>query len=373
MDNLCDQVALLLRSNQELSMRLRNLEDAYSVRDGRASAIDASTAAGADSPTHSTDSPRASMSNFNGREENPAPAFTVSNDEVPHHSAFEELLHRSRVYRHAQRRHSQSSLTNDGRSTLAISICSSLTLGEVSNISVYALPLYASEISNAEAYTFGLTVAMTPPGPDDEPPDNVARPRTTDKPEQDVSTSPGKKKLRRWTSFQRRPAERLETPPRTVFGVPLVTSIRYANVGVSLQDEEGGKYIYGYVPIVVAKCGIYLKESGQFEHFPSLCHIMNDTSTKDRCRTFCGEYIPRIHCPKDPPRAQSHLRQPNAIRQRFRLDRLPRSRCRWHTLTICPHPSRTSNTSRLLRGISSTYDIKIAPRVAGGCTPAIID
>ncbi|RDW68406.1 hypothetical protein BP5796_09063 [Coleophoma crateriformis] len=45
-----------------------------------------------------------------------------------------------------------------------------------------------------------------------------------------------------------------------IFGVALRTSITYANVAISLVDAEGKSYIYGYVPIVVAKCGVYLKE-----------------------------------------------------------------------------------------------------------------
>ncbi|KAK4983573.1 GTPase activating protein (GAP) for Rho1p [Elasticomyces elasticus] len=48
--------------------------------------------------------------------------------------------------------------------------------------------------------------------------------------------------------------------PAGIFGVPLGTSIIYANVAISLFDEQGRSYIYGYVPIVVAKCGVFLKE-----------------------------------------------------------------------------------------------------------------
>ncbi|KAI7605403.1 RhoGAP-domain-containing protein, partial [Hortaea werneckii] len=48
--------------------------------------------------------------------------------------------------------------------------------------------------------------------------------------------------------------------PSGIFGVPLQQSIRYANVAISLYNDEGQSYIYGYVPIVVAKCGVYLKE-----------------------------------------------------------------------------------------------------------------
>ena len=42
-------------------------------------------------------------------------------------------------------------------------------------------------------------------------------------------------------------------------------SIRYANVAISLYDSQGQSYIYGYVPVVVAKCGVYLKEKGEVE------------------------------------------------------------------------------------------------------------
>ena len=56
---------------------------------------------------------------------------------------------------------------------------------------------------------------------------------------------------------------RLETIPQGIFGVPLQTSIRYANVAISLYNDDGKSYIYGYVPIVVAKCGVFLKEKGK--------------------------------------------------------------------------------------------------------------
>ncbi|KAF2018600.1 hypothetical protein BU24DRAFT_418122 [Aaosphaeria arxii CBS 175.79] len=47
-----------------------------------------------------------------------------------------------------------------------------------------------------------------------------------------------------------------------VFGVPLSTSIPYANTEVSLFDENGKPYVYGHIPIVVGKCGFFLKENG---------------------------------------------------------------------------------------------------------------
>ncbi|POS83430.1 RhoGAP-domain-containing protein [Erysiphe pulchra] len=44
-----------------------------------------------------------------------------------------------------------------------------------------------------------------------------------------------------------------------IFGVPLRKSITYANVSIFFVNDEGKKNVYGYVPIVVAKCGVYLK------------------------------------------------------------------------------------------------------------------
>lgn len=49
-----------------------------------------------------------------------------------------------------------------------------------------------------------------------------------------------------------------------IFGVPLADSIRYANVAISLSNDQGESFIYGYVPIVVAKCGVFLKEKGMW-------------------------------------------------------------------------------------------------------------
>lgn len=51
-------------------------------------------------------------------------------------------------------------------------------------------------------------------------------------------------------------------PPTGIFGVSLQDSIKYANVAISLMNERGESFIYGYVPIVVAKCGVFLKEKG---------------------------------------------------------------------------------------------------------------
>ncbi|KAF2825620.1 RhoGAP-domain-containing protein [Ophiobolus disseminans] len=66
-----------------------------------------------------------------------------------------------------------------------------------------------------------------------------------------------------WRQFSKKPTKKDEEKEALlpgIFGVPLIQSIPYANVAISLFNEHGESYIYGYVPIVVAKCGVYLKE-----------------------------------------------------------------------------------------------------------------
>ncbi|KAI0024963.1 hypothetical protein F4780DRAFT_794117 [Xylariomycetidae sp. FL0641] len=74
---------------------------------------------------------------------------------------------------------------------------------------------------------------------------------------------PTKRDLKSWWKrfqVQSRHHEAQNPRPQGIFGVPLRQSITYANVAISLVDETGKSYIYGYVPIVVAKCGVFLKE-----------------------------------------------------------------------------------------------------------------
>ncbi|EIW83845.1 Rho GTPase activation protein, partial [Coniophora puteana RWD-64-598 SS2] len=46
-----------------------------------------------------------------------------------------------------------------------------------------------------------------------------------------------------------------------VFGKPLRESLRYASVQISTANANGSLYVWGYIPVVVAKCGLYLKEN----------------------------------------------------------------------------------------------------------------
>ncbi|KIW58992.1 hypothetical protein, variant 1 [Exophiala xenobiotica] len=78
-----------------------------------------------------------------------------------------------------------------------------------------------------------------------------------------AASPPSKRELASWWKKFRRTTEKTDEKVENgpgIFGVPLADSIRYANVAISLQNEQGESFIYGYVPIVVAKCGVFLKE-----------------------------------------------------------------------------------------------------------------
>jgi hypothetical protein len=80
-----------------------------------------------------------------------------------------------------------------------------------------------------------------------------------------IATSPPSKRdlASWWRQFKRNTRkEDVKEKPQGIFGVPLNVSIKYANVAISLTNDNGESFIYGYVPIVVAKCGVFLKEKG---------------------------------------------------------------------------------------------------------------
>ena len=49
------------------------------------------------------------------------------------------------------------------------------------------------------------------------------------------------------------PQEYVPPPPGAVFGRPLKESLRYASVQISTADANGRLYVWGYIPVVVAK------------------------------------------------------------------------------------------------------------------------
>ncbi len=156
--------------------------------------------------------------------------------------AFEELLMNSRAYRKMASDGDDgfSILSSAGR-TASWSMLSGLSLSEMSNIAVLALPVYAGDIRNAESYDF--EVATREPSVAVEPS------------KQSPQSGKGRSWWRRFKS-----ADLPEGAP--VFGIALGVSVRYANVAISLMNDKGETFIYGWIPILVAKCGVHLKEHG---------------------------------------------------------------------------------------------------------------
>ena len=44
-----------------------------------------------------------------------------------------------------------------------------------------------------------------------------------------------------------------------VFGVPLKESLRYASVQISTANKDGEMYVWGYIPVVVAKWSVLVE------------------------------------------------------------------------------------------------------------------
>ncbi|KAH9949947.1 Rho GTPase activation protein [Amylocystis lapponica] len=55
--------------------------------------------------------------------------------------------------------------------------------------------------------------------------------------------------------------EYMQPGQNVVFAKPLKESLKYASVQISTANANGELYVWGYIPVVVAKCGLYLKEN----------------------------------------------------------------------------------------------------------------
>jgi hypothetical protein len=153
-DTLQDLIKQLLEGNQDVSRRLRNLEDMCETR----SVL-----------THCF------RNNSNAEEVNDS-AETIRDNLVPEDAnrssnsfpvtifqfSFEADLNTSRVYKRTSLYQPDASFTSSAIRAHAWSIFSGLSLSEVSMISAIALPLYSHDISNSQWYNFGES---SQPGP----------------------------------------------------------------------------------------------------------------------------------------------------------------------------------------------------------------
>jgi hypothetical protein len=150
---------------------------------------------------------------------------------------FESILHTSRVYRRALCNSSMTSLPDSVARTASWSVLSGLSLADVSNISVLALPIYASEISNSHWYSFGGSNNKI-----------------------DYLSSSESEDLQRFVKRTDHDHSLLS------FGKELGISKHTVNicVTVSADDAYHEKIQCGHVPIVVAWYGWILKRHGEY-------------------------------------------------------------------------------------------------------------
>ena len=142
MSRLCDLVEQVLAENWEMSLQLRNIDSivigqTQSKEPGRDR--DASiTSNGRATPPHGhpKDVPQGLQRNHLG-------------------FAFEEDLFASRVYRKPLFSKYGNSLVPSAAQTTAWSILSGISLTDVSNILIPAVPVHAHEIINSARYIFG--------------------------------------------------------------------------------------------------------------------------------------------------------------------------------------------------------------------------
>jgi len=249
-DKLCDLVKATLEQNAILNQRLAAVES----RDYLRQVSVQPTISKLTTSKESENSPATNWRDTVG--ENAEPPTWQRNSRG---FAFEELLMNSRVYRNAARDSSDafSIITSAGR-TASWSMLSGLSLSEISHIAILALPIYAADITNKEAYDFN------PPTTEETGLLNQQTDTATD--------AKAKGSRRRWlrtflSRDTRSPTGQeqafIASNERRIFGVALSTSITYANIAISLVDENGQSYIYNYIPIVIAKCGVHFKEKGK--------------------------------------------------------------------------------------------------------------
>ena len=239
MTRLCDLVQQVLVSNHEMSLRLRNLDE-------KAAETIVTVA-----PKLDDDASTTSLS--------VKPPLVNVSQTAQRRWAFEEDLLASRVYRKPLYSASGESLVTSAARTTASSVLSALSLTDISNISILAVPIYAHEISNSRRYNFGDFGIEIPESP--------SQLRST----RSLSAMLNPKKWDAFASAVRR--QRLDKtskssansgPENRILGVPLHVSIKYANIAISLANEKGESFVYGYVPIYVGKVGVFLKEKGVF-------------------------------------------------------------------------------------------------------------
>ncbi|EXM13330.1 PH-like domain superfamily [Fusarium oxysporum f. sp. vasinfectum] len=156
-EQLSNNVKVLLDSNDALSRRLMNIEDALDAQtiiSRRMSILSLSA-----SPSQNTSQQSTA--------ESPATSISTDTSLAISKFDFEDDLESSRVYRRAVRETMDFSFRSSIARSHNWSVFSGLSLGDISIMSVIALPVYQDDITNAEHYDFGEEAALNgrTPGP----------------------------------------------------------------------------------------------------------------------------------------------------------------------------------------------------------------
>ena len=171
---------------------------------------------------------------------------------------FEEDLFASRVYRKPLFSKSGDSLFTAAARTTAWSILSGISLTDVSNISVLAVPIYAHEISNSARYIFGDFQPESLTVDDQEAASNTVQQISKDDKRGGFEHVPFRNQGK-----AAKPVTLRQPEPR-VLSIPLQRSImEFDIVAISLPSEKFGSYVYSYIPRFVADIGLFLRQKGQ--------------------------------------------------------------------------------------------------------------
>lgn len=179
-----------------------------------------------------------------------------------HAFAFEEDLTKSRAYRHAGGFNTRFSvMSSAGRST-SMSINSSFSLADISKISVFALPIYSTDLSNSSSYIFG-----------DAGVGSAIERMTGDVSKAEGSKPPGRALSLRLRTYGLKVTRKqvlvnadtsiYDPTSRNVFGVAPIISIKNSKAEIILADQLS--LTYGYISFVVASFGSFLKENGTYQ------------------------------------------------------------------------------------------------------------
>ena len=183
--------------------------------------------------------------------------------------AFEELLLSSRAYQsRAQRLLDTFSVTRVTEMSATWSALSSISLSELSHIDVLAIPVYASDLANREAYDFEpsrpqSTVASTQSSKGKGRPVHFSWLRVKDQGRESV-VPPEPPILKDETAEQGYPR---------VFGVPLEESFSYARDVIHFPEHGPDRHSYRvYLPVIIAETCLVLREKGQHNDYIAPCY-----------------------------------------------------------------------------------------------------